>query len=704
MKQYLGNYLGLVVGDQDPDQRGRVQVFIPHIMAALYEGWNQDGRDISFNVTGDNIPTGLTKPIIDKLQKILPWAECAAPIFGAGPAGKYDPNTGNLRSDWHNVGSGSKDGLIPNNLGSILTVDPTVGYLDQNTLNFLDQKSAEISGFSNAQPRCLHYTYNILLNQLGQRSGDTASGVENAKDAGPLLRSKGLIPYPINDPKEAPPGSYIIGQDTNDPGYAGHIAYKNTNGQYNYGAGFKDTYGSSRSGSPSMKYVAYVFDENTAKAINPNVAYNVNNGLKVYPSTGNSTNPSADKPLRADINTKTDPSQETGQVQDSGLTVTQQVNTGANVSPGNLSAPIPDSNGYVDRAKLQAYIQQQVANSPLNGYKPKDGSYYGVDGTPSSWANYLTELSIRETNNGGQNPNVFTTGDNGTSKGLFQLSNSNGTSYPQIAGNRQWTDDQIYNVAFNVNAAIGIQTQLIQRDGQIGPLRDENGNIISGRNLGASKYWGPIQRGWSPSQNSNTESAAVPQRIIQHPRQDFTSNYNTNNIPTGMFGSARIGQMVWVFFQEGNPLFPVYFAASYGQSEWANAHQHGSPDPVTAHSALHLDGGFLRSQQVIAGQNGFTDDEFSFEVGGKDGSSLNFSSGTTQLFSKYHFSQHTQGNHNQIIGANSEQRVGGDFNCVVDQDYIITIGNWEQDAIDAATAIQKTIDEAMKAAKDSIES
>jgi len=45
MKQYFGNYLGLCVGNNDPEKRGRVQIFIPHIMPALFKDWNEAQED-----------------------------------------------------------------------------------------------------------------------------------------------------------------------------------------------------------------------------------------------------------------------------------------------------------------------------------------------------------------------------------------------------------------------------------------------------------------------------------------------------------------------------------------------------------------------------------------------------------------------------------------------------------------------------------
>jgi hypothetical protein len=91
MNTYPFMYLGMVIDNNDPEFRGRVQVFIPHIMPALYEGWNKDGKDITINCVGDNMPQGLTSEIVDRLKKILPWAEAASPIVGQSSPGGVFP-------------------------------------------------------------------------------------------------------------------------------------------------------------------------------------------------------------------------------------------------------------------------------------------------------------------------------------------------------------------------------------------------------------------------------------------------------------------------------------------------------------------------------------------------------------------------------------------------------------------------------------
>ena len=89
MKQYLGNYLGIVVQNNDPDQRGRVKIWVPHISANVYENWYQVKEDKEFKFVGKNIDSSLND-IIEPLKEILPWAECALPLVGSGGLGRYN--------------------------------------------------------------------------------------------------------------------------------------------------------------------------------------------------------------------------------------------------------------------------------------------------------------------------------------------------------------------------------------------------------------------------------------------------------------------------------------------------------------------------------------------------------------------------------------------------------------------------------------
>jgi len=91
MKQqaYYGNYLGIVVQNNDPLRRGRVKVFVPHVSPSVYSGWNEINRDKKFKFIGKNLNSDLTD-VLDDLKKILPWANCASPLAGENTSGRYN--------------------------------------------------------------------------------------------------------------------------------------------------------------------------------------------------------------------------------------------------------------------------------------------------------------------------------------------------------------------------------------------------------------------------------------------------------------------------------------------------------------------------------------------------------------------------------------------------------------------------------------
>lgn len=86
-----GNHLGIVVNKEDPESRGRVQIWIPYLSNTLHAGWNKSLTNKKFKHIHDS--GGLTPELVEELKNVLPWAECAAPIFGAGTSATYNPST-----------------------------------------------------------------------------------------------------------------------------------------------------------------------------------------------------------------------------------------------------------------------------------------------------------------------------------------------------------------------------------------------------------------------------------------------------------------------------------------------------------------------------------------------------------------------------------------------------------------------------------
>jgi len=91
MGQYNDQYRGIIINHNDPNNAGRVKVFVPEVNATLLTNWNKDLKnDKAITHMGDNTGTSLTREIQDRLRKMLPWAEVSYPIFGMSTPAFFD--------------------------------------------------------------------------------------------------------------------------------------------------------------------------------------------------------------------------------------------------------------------------------------------------------------------------------------------------------------------------------------------------------------------------------------------------------------------------------------------------------------------------------------------------------------------------------------------------------------------------------------
>jgi len=112
-------HLGLVVSSSpDPEGRNRVQVWIPYLSNTLYGPLNQKLKDVHFK--GPEDLNNIDKDILTILQTTLPWAECAAPLFG-GSSGAFNTATGQTA-----VNSGSTVQGSGNAVPSLPTATPNM--------------------------------------------------------------------------------------------------------------------------------------------------------------------------------------------------------------------------------------------------------------------------------------------------------------------------------------------------------------------------------------------------------------------------------------------------------------------------------------------------------------------------------------------------------------------------------------------------
>ncbi len=159
--------------------------------------------------------------------------------------------------------------------------------------------------------------------------------------------------------------------------------------------------------------------------------------------------------------------------------------TGTVTPPKESGVPQKGGSGpsYIKKEDLRTQITKKLEKSKLNGYVPSDGAKYGITtGSPEEWANYFTELAGKESsynNNAAGDIGRFGTGSNG----LFQLSQNDAVNY-KLNGGKPFTMEQLRDPDTNMDAAISIHESLVIKNNSI--------------KNGAGRYWGPVQRGWTP--------------------------------------------------------------------------------------------------------------------------------------------------------------------------------------------------------------
>ena len=153
-KEYNSIYLGIVVQNNDPEKRGRVKVYVPHISANVYEKWMEDKLDKKFKFPGANLNSDIT-PILQDLKIILPWAETVAPLMSENSSGRF--NNFNL------VGSISDSNFLTN-FTEASTNAPGAAY-EESYLRLNDAFNGDKSETNYTNPYSYMYKPNVYTNK-----------------------------------------------------------------------------------------------------------------------------------------------------------------------------------------------------------------------------------------------------------------------------------------------------------------------------------------------------------------------------------------------------------------------------------------------------------------------------------------------------------------------------------------------------------
>jgi hypothetical protein len=604
----------------------------------MFEGWNESEQDISFDIVGDGLPATLDINTVTKLKQVLPWAECAAPIIGASPSVKNGSEA--VRNIGSYAGSGIATGGAPG-ISPGGTVAQT-GNSGNSSGPHLDVRWKDGRPITTAD-----------IDRYVTLNGGLASSFRVTSGYGPRTPPK---------TSGGTGSSFHKGIDLGTP--------TGTAVGLTGGATVVRQFGSasSRTGTglaleiqtpEGPMYLFHLSQATSSTGITPN---STPTGTESMPGVNASAIPW--------------PTPDTNMVQ-----------------PGE------EINDYTGRAAVaqtrQQYSPELQSSATMEQFYTLIKAEVGSQGATAQQA--FIETVFNRAGVQGQTINQIISNteyyqpyqDGGFSNAAANLTDSERQLYQGLINNVLNGSNITGGATHNASAGVAASVKNGGYDAVVGSVVDIGGETFYSKTFEQDKI-GDLAK---------LRTTAT----IQHPTQFAgMSGPNTNNQALGMFGYASEGTAVWVFFREGNPLFPVYFAASYGQREWQNMYQYSSPGLGAGDGGGrkgvermfgNFYGGGFNSIQVT--QDSGLEPNSVFQVYGKNGSNLTFEESHTSLNSLYDHTTRVRGDLHEIAEANREVRVRGDNNVYTEQDHFLTVGNWTEEAMAASDEIQTYINEAM---------
>lgn len=601
-KRY-GNYLGICVENRDPEYRGRVKIFIPHIMPALQENWNESGFDITIDCVGNNLQNGLDGSIIDKLRKILPWAECASPVFGASTAGSFNPVSSNFNQTNYTEGGSGSD-ISPSTAN--FKFDQNV---DENLARYTMSIAARETGF-NAKEANSDF-YNGVASVKGQSyyNSNVARGVNK----------EGLSVQQA----QAKYGDYGYFQtNQTDVDHAVRLGVPRDIASAMNNGGGKGNYSPEQQARATALYIkAYRPDAAAAasrgdfatanallkgkwpslpggKSYRPGNEGRANAYLSASKQAPNINDPTSDPdPSSLPVPPMPQAHPEGGDYTTNSQVPSDDVNVQTTITGGGqgISGTVSGKSTVSRGSGFESAFKQKVLNG-ASGLKSSSGTTLCGQGTrkavglalgDSYYSNtgFGTDITAQTVDNGyWTKKGDFTNAGNVKSdyrpqQGdvLIHSKNKSGTAYghAQVYLDGKWhswkSDDDVQGYM----SKSGQESTLMRLTDQ-GKQKLANAGIADASALG--KDGAPLPASGSRANDEKNDAEGdYSSNISKHTTSTQATPLDTTGMAQGLFSVPNPGALLWVFFREGNPLFPVYFAASYGSAEWASVYTQQSP-------------------------------------------------------------------------------------------------------------------------------
>lgn len=717
MKNFYGNYLGLCINNADPEQRGRVQIFIPHIMPALYDRWNKAGTDRKIEIIGNNLQDALPQEDVEQLKKMLPWAEAASPIFGNSVAGHYNPQSGNFNETYvteneavaiANSGPASGIDYIFNSEarrdanGNVQVYDLPAGdgggAYEVAGINqrYHPEEAAALRSlvqqgkYAEAEARAKNYIANYTNNVVGLAANQ---GTEYALRDAAFNRGLGganwIAKYAAgitpNTRMNSEARQQILAAQQSDPqGYLQRLREGAERYELDV-VGLRPQFirGLTNRWNDRLKNSLSLLNTPPVDLTDPSSGG--------YPGSSNPAqyNPhiSVESPVHLSLNPSQEAIQSTSATTSSGKKIGggstgNRLSDAVSAATSSLRSAGRKFNGYGDTYDGQCHTGTSGLVSVCIG-KP---GYFGAIGNGGAVSaigtNYWTKggyyevLHASGTSKTGYTVQegdiaVSTGGEYGHAKsvigGQFRSDNLNDS-----AANVYKESTEIYRLTAKGQAA---WAEAGYGDaGLLGEALADNSSNNTSEDVSAD--------------GTGTVDDIVSQGVVRNTTSTQPTVTDTTGMPQGLFSVPNPGAMLWVFFREGDPLFPVYFAASYGAREWNNAYKGASPK---AHYPNEGDT-TPRNQAIFrpnqAGGLTFTDtitdeeDTRSIRMFHANGAHLEMHLNGSVLYSPNEHIQQVAGNaYNSCL--NREDWTQGINNSVTIGDRITIVGNISEEAVAA---------------------
>jgi hypothetical protein len=542
MKTVVGNHVGIVVNVNDPENRGRVQVYVPHISTTLYNNWNEKLEDIEFKTFESTIFSG---DIRERLLSLLPWAEAAVPVWGGGTGAPINTDTGEP-TPFPTDRSFSYQGTTADYNKLFVNGKSDAG-LSENMKSSLGGFAAN---FPNAKITSAKRDY---IPEGGSQTSLHLSGnaIDIAMPVSPVEQEK-IINWWLSEG-----GATEIGWEGNHI----HVGFRQD--------GSKSVFWRNSPSEP--------IKTNLAGA--PSFFQSLGTQFKSGMLARSNTTPKSNEPVSGKVNPKE-------VVASNGLERTdgKRDSTLLNQKFGNTSNMSDDFKTQYERV-YDSLANTKFANMSKDDV-PLDGAKYGVyNGTRQEWAHLFTRMALIESN-------FVPSTQSGPSGGLYQLGEGPGQAWTVYGrGNKYDPND-------NTNAFVKYAEDLYFGGNTFG------GNGVGGTKRiafydkslpedygGISAGFGPLRKSVDGSFKTKRETWLLAENMPNAEQQKSdkntinnifrttnqgmlaTGSYNAGRIggPAGMFSSPAVGSKVWVFFQAENPQRPVYFANVYEPSNAAAA-------------------------------------------------------------------------------------------------------------------------------------